>query len=86
MCIRDRSSDREILDYMATRYGEFVRYRPDFSKKTALLWIVPFLFLVFGLGILWLVLKRGESEEDYIDKSSINREPESLFAEDKGSS
>lgn len=80
------SSDREILDYMATRYGEFVRYRPDFSKKTALLWIVPFLFLVFGLGILWLVLKRAESENDYIDKSPINVEPESLFAEDKGSS
>ena len=80
------SSDREILDYMAIRYGEFVRYRPDFSKKTALLWIVPFLFLVFGLGILWLVLKRAESENDYIDKSPINVEPESFFAEDKGSS
>ena len=80
------SSDREILDYMAIRYGEFVRYRPDFSKKTALLWIVPFLFLVFGLGILWLVLRRAESENDYIDKSPINVEPESLFAEDNSRS
>ena len=80
------SSDQEILDYMAIRYGEFVRYRPVFSQKTALLWIAPILFLLFGIGILWLVLKREGSKEDKIDEFSHNEELEALFSENKSSS
>src|SRR6056297_3251995 len=39
------ASDREILDDMVNRYGEFVRYRPSFDAKTAVLWLGPFAFL-----------------------------------------
>ena len=48
------ASDREILDYMVARYGEFVRYRPRFGGAMTLLWLFPLLLLV--LGGLFLVL------------------------------
>ena len=50
--LEDGASDREILDYMVARYGEFVRYRPRFSGDTAILWLAPVLFgwLVPGGG------------------------------------
>lgn len=52
------ASDAEILEYMVSRYGEFVRYRPDFNPATALLWLAPVLMLALGILVL-LVMLRG---------------------------
>lgn len=54
------SSDREILDDMVNRYGEFVRYRPAFDAKTAVLWLGPLAFLVIG-GLFAFLALRGRS-------------------------
>lgn len=54
------SSDREILDDMVNRYGEFVRYRPAFDAKTAVLWLGPLVFLVIG-GLFAFLALRGRS-------------------------
>ena len=81
------SSDQEILDYMSLRYGEFVRYRPVFSPETAALWIAPIAFLLFGLGFLWFVLKRGVGNAGKrTDPSSASEELEEFFAKDNGRS
>ena len=53
------ATDEEILDDMVRRYGEFVRYRPDFDRNTALLWLAPVAFLVLGGGLAALVLRRA---------------------------
>jgi cytochrome c-type biogenesis protein CcmH len=52
--------EREILDYMTQRYGDFVLYRPPFKGSTALLWIGPGLLFVLALGTLIVVLKRRQ--------------------------
>lgn len=41
-------SDDEIAEFLVTRYGDFVLYRPRFSGKTLALWIAPFFLIVFG--------------------------------------
>lgn len=56
--IRAGKSDREILDFMVARYGDFVRYRPPVKPTTWLLWGGPFLLLVGGVGVLVLFLRR----------------------------
>lgn len=53
------ASDEEILEDMVRRYGEFVRYRPDFDRNTAMLWLAPVLFLVIGAGLAVVVLRRA---------------------------
>ncbi|HEU0204496.1 MAG TPA: cytochrome c-type biogenesis protein [Burkholderiaceae bacterium] len=50
-------SDREIIDYMTARYGDFVLYRPPFKGLTALLWLGPGLLLAAGLLIAWRVIR-----------------------------
>ena len=50
--LSEGKSDREILDYMVERYGEFVLYRPPFNYKTILLWAGPFLLLLIAMFIL----------------------------------
>jgi cytochrome c-type biogenesis protein CcmH len=56
--LRQGRSEREILDYMTARYGDFVLYRPPVKPTTALLWFGPAVLLVGGLLGLWLVLRR----------------------------
>ena len=45
-------TDEQIVDYLVARYGEFVRYKPAFNIKNALLWVGPFALLVVGLVVL----------------------------------
>src|SRR5213595_2293177 len=45
-------SEREVVDYLVARYGDFVRYRPPLKANTVLLWGGPFLFLVGGFSLL----------------------------------
>lgn len=56
--IKDGKSDKEIMDFMVDRYGDFVRYRPPLKGSTLLLWFGPGLFLVGGLSALVLYLRR----------------------------
>jgi cytochrome c-type biogenesis protein CcmH len=51
-------SDQEIVDYMVSRYGEFVLYKPPFDKKTAILWLAPVGFLLIGASVLIVVIRR----------------------------
>ncbi len=44
--LREGRSERQILDYMVERYGDFVLYRPPVKPTTWLLWGGPFVLLV----------------------------------------
>ena len=50
-------SDDEIVDFMVTRYGEFVLYRPPFRAATVLLWLGPALLVLAGFGTLARALR-----------------------------
>lgn len=56
--IQQGKSDSEIMDFMVSRYGDFVRYRPPLKGITLLLWFGPGLLLVGGLASLVLYLRR----------------------------
>ena len=52
-------NDEEIADFLVTRYGDFVLYRPRASGKTLILWIAPFLLLLIGgVAIIGVVRHR----------------------------
>ena len=52
------ASDREVIDFMTARYGDFVLYRPPVKGSTAALWFGPGLLLVAAVGAFGLVLLR----------------------------
>lgn len=56
--IADGRSDNEILDFMVTRYGDFVLYRPPVKGVTLLLWGGPVALLLLGLFLLVSYLRR----------------------------
>lgn len=56
--IKQGMSDRDIIDYMVARYGDFVLYRPPLKGTTILLWFGPLLFLAAGLAALFYRVTR----------------------------
>ena len=51
-------SDDAIFAFMTDRYGEFVRFAPPLSPKTALIWGAPFLALLLGVAIIYRVVRQ----------------------------
>jgi cytochrome c-type biogenesis protein CcmH len=57
------ASEREVIDFMVARYGDFVLYRPPLKASTVLLWAGPFLFLGIGTVVLVRRLRRKRPPE-----------------------
>ena len=51
-------SERQILDYMVDRYGDFVLYRPPLKTTTLLLWAGPFALLLLGAAVAAFHIRR----------------------------
>lgn len=56
--IQQGKSDKEIIDFMVARYGDFVLYRPPFKPVTVLLWVGPLLLMLVGIVALLRNLKK----------------------------
>ncbi|TAN71634.1 MAG: cytochrome c-type biogenesis protein CcmH [Gallionella sp.] len=55
-------NDQEIIDYLVSRYGDFVLYDPPVKKSTLVLWYSPFALLLIGGGMLVYKLRRRKSQ------------------------
>jgi cytochrome c-type biogenesis protein CcmH len=51
-------SDEAIFNFMTDRYGEFVRFAPPLTAKTALIWGAPFFMLLLGGLIIYRVVRQ----------------------------
>lgn len=63
-------SDDSIVDFMVTRYGDFVLYRPRVNETTWLLWYGPFVLL--GVGILVVVLISRNRRQHTAAQSNVS--------------
>jgi cytochrome c-type biogenesis protein CcmH len=50
--------NQEIIDYMVSRYGDFVLFKPVVDTRTMPLWYGPFLLLMGGFVFVWCYIKR----------------------------
>jgi cytochrome c-type biogenesis protein CcmH len=56
--IRSGKSDQEVKDFLVSRYGDFVLYRPEVKPLTWVLWFGPFLLLVVAAIFLGVYLRQ----------------------------
>ncbi|TCQ12341.1 cytochrome c-type biogenesis protein CcmH [Rhizobium sp. PP-F2F-G36] len=65
LIVRERlargDTDTAVIDYVVSRYGEFVLLKPRFEGKTLILWGTPVLLLVAG-GAAMLLAARGRRQ------------------------
>ena len=57
-------SDGEVLDYIVSRYGEFVLLKPQLSLRNALLWGAPVLLLIAGGVVVFLAGRSRKRTEE----------------------
>jgi cytochrome c-type biogenesis protein CcmH len=70
--MRQGRSDKEVVEYLTARYGDFVLYRPPFKPATYLLGIGPALFLGAG-GITWFLTIRRRQRASRADRTDDSR-------------
>jgi cytochrome c-type biogenesis protein CcmH len=54
-------SDHQVIDFLVSRYGEFVLLKPRFSPHTALLWLGPAAILLIGALAVFLGFRRSRA-------------------------
>ena len=64
LLINDNYSDADILEFMASRYGEFVLYSPPVNSVTAVLWIIPAGLGLLGFAIVAFILWRNQEDDE----------------------
>jgi cytochrome c-type biogenesis protein CcmH len=73
--IKQNKTNDEIMDFMVSRYGDFVRYRPPLKATTLLLWFGPFVLLGGASMGLVIYLRRR--------RARVELDAETLSAEDR---
>jgi cytochrome c-type biogenesis protein CcmH len=60
-------SDQEIKDFLVSRYGDFVLYRPEVKPLTWVLWFGPFVvLLIAGIFLLAYLRQRRVSLQPHV--------------------
>ena len=67
------ASEREVVDFMVARYGDFVLYRPPLKASTLALWIGPFVLLLAGALLLWRRIARRRVPQPQLSEADHAR-------------
>ena len=51
-------TDQQIRDFMVSRYGYFILFKPPFVLKTAWLWLTPGVLLLVGVFVALRVIRQ----------------------------
>jgi cytochrome c-type biogenesis protein CcmH len=76
-------SDRQVIEFLVARYGEFVLLRPRLSPHTALLWLGPAAVLLIGACGLWWAMRRrqGDATARAAETAKLSPEEEARLSE-----
>jgi cytochrome c-type biogenesis protein CcmH len=63
------ASEREVVDFMVARYGDFVLYRPPLKASTFFLWFGPFVLLIAGIYVLIRRIRRQRTMDGQLSEA-----------------
>jgi len=82
LLVRERltkgDSDKQVLDFLVARYGEFVLLRPRFEPHTLLLWGLPPAVLLAGMLALVMIARRRKAAG--VEPPALSREEQRRMA------
>ena len=61
----DGKSNEEIYEFLISKYGEWIVYKPRFNSNNFLLWSLPYFVFLFGGAIISLILKKRKNNDTY---------------------
>ena len=58
--IKDGKKDEEIYKFLTDRYGDFILLKPPFKSNTLALWLLPFIFVIIGIFVIFFHNKKSK--------------------------
>ena len=58
--IDDGKTEDEIYTFMSDKYGEWIVFKPELSLQNSLLWILPYIVLIFGGFFIFFFFKKRQ--------------------------
>lgn len=80
--IKQGKTDAEIREFMVSRYGDFVLYRPPVKSTTLMLWVGPFVLMFAGVVALFVYMRRRNRDiKEVVLSDDERRRAEALLKE-----
>ena len=58
--IDEGKTEEEIYSFMSDKYGDWIVFKPQFNIQNSLLWILPYIVLIFGGFFIFSFLKKRQ--------------------------
>jgi len=58
--VKEGKTKEEIYDFLISKYGEWIVYQPSLNRNNFLLWFLPYLILVIGGLIIFLIIRKSK--------------------------
>lgn len=59
--IKEGKSKEAIYDFLTSKYGDWILYKPQLNKTNFLLWSIPYLVLLLGGLIILILIKKRKN-------------------------
>jgi cytochrome c-type biogenesis protein CcmH len=67
-------SDKQVIQYLVDRYGDYVLYDPQLKPGTVLLFVLPIILLMLGLLFLFLTIwQKQKQSPNQLNNSDLER-------------
>ena len=81
--LQQGKADIEIVNFMVSRYGEFVLYRPRVSQLTYVLWFGPAVLILFGIIIVIVIVRRKPVPKEDLVLTTAQQDKLNSLTKDK---
>ena len=62
--VKEGKTEKEIYEFLISKYGEWIVYKPILNKKNFVLWFLPYLVLLLGGLIIFLIIRKSKYNKE----------------------
>ena len=61
--ISQGKNEKEIYIFLSSKYGEWIVYKPSLNIPNLMLWVIPYLFVIFGVMFFLKNLRKNRQNK-----------------------
>ena len=61
--ISQGKNEKEIYNFLSSKYGDWIVYKPSLNIPNLMLWVIPYLFIIFGVMFFFKNLRKNRQNK-----------------------